>query len=287
LEDPSSSSRAEASQLRLKLQSVRAEIAKRDAALALLPGGSAFDEDSQRPHSQQGQRRSSPLQKPGVLEEDGFVRCIGKNTLPGQDAYKMVALDINECKRMCREGLPSGEICGAFVVQDGRAYFRSKPVSQCREHLVNDPLCTTYLNSSAEAAALCAEIRRAVVRRQELRQEVQDLPGQQKDPSPGGPQQEKLGVTEANAGISPSTSSSGQASESFVWRESISLLEGELRRKSAHGLELHRRVHQLEAELQTHLQANDSRIGEILGALEAAESQTKALGSIHVQNSVA
>ncbi|CAE8711264.1 unnamed protein product, partial [Polarella glacialis] len=59
-------------------------------------------------------------------------------------------------------------------------------------------------------------------------------------------------------------------------RDCIAVLEGDLRRKSAHCLALHRRVHSLEAELQQQLQADDSLV-KVKATLEDATARAKVL----------
>jgi len=53
-----------------------------------------------------------------------------------------------------------------------------------------------------------------------------------------------------------------------VWREAVETLETELRRKSTHVVQLHRRVHDLEAHLWEQLQNNDSRVVSTYNALQ-------------------
>lgn len=241
----------EAAQLRRKLKSLRAEIDKRNAALELLPGGSLLGADQLlRGFRQVSLRSFWELVQEGNAEalrqDDGFVQCVGK-TCQGSDAHVMPAVDITACKQLCRAGGGSGPF-GAFVIQGGYAFFRQQPVGQCRRVLKDDPNATTYLNSSPEAAALCADIRKAVARLHELKK--QDRRGE----------------------AAPATGMTAPMAE--TWRS----LEVELRRKSTQSLELHRRVHELEEELQNQLQATDSRMEQVLSSVRAAvmHSRTEA-----------
>ncbi|CAE7260590.1 unnamed protein product [Symbiodinium natans] len=239
----------EAAQLRRKLKSLRAEIAKRNAALELLPGGSLLGADQLlRGFRQVSLRSFWELVREGnseaLRQDDGFVQCVGKSCFQGQDAHVMPALDITACKQLCRAGTGSGAY-GAFVVQGGYAFFRQQPVGQCRQQLRDEPNATTYLNSSLEAAALCADIRKAVARRQELRK------------------QDRRGEAAPAANSAPMVE---------TWRS----LEAELRRKSTHSLELHRRVHDLEEELQKQLQGTDTRMEQVLSAVRSAAMHLKS-----------
>jgi len=234
----------------LKLKSVRTEIEKRNAALALLPGGGLLGADQLlRGFRQVSLRSFWQLLQEGNLEamrqDDGFVQCIGKSCFKGQDAHVMPAIDIMACKELCRGGTGAGAF-GAFVIQGGYAFFRQQPVGLCRQHLVDEPNSTTYLNSSPEAAALCADIRKAVARRQDVLKQ------------------------ESAREVAPPTAPSIPPGES--WRS----VEAELRRKSSHSLELHRRVHDLEEELQKQLQATDDRVEQVLSAVRSAAMHLKS-----------
>eukprot|EP00933_Yihiella_yeosuensis_P049576 TRINITY_DN4660_c0_g1_i4.p1 TRINITY_DN4660_c0_g1~~TRINITY_DN4660_c0_g1_i4.p1 ORF type:complete len:109 (+),score=26.91 TRINITY_DN4660_c0_g1_i4:590-916(+) len=77
--------------------------------------------------------------------------------------------------------------------------------------------------------------------------------------------------------IAGAATNAERQTDSHVWRECISALEGELRRKSAHSLELHRRVHALEAELQHQLQVNDECIDAVKSTLASAAARAKLL----------
>lgn len=269
-DDFSAATVQEVSSLRLKLAAVQAEIRKRDAALAAIPGSqSKLEDDMTRENSPSSRaRRGSSLQlhMEGVLEDDGFVVIPHCNTFPGQDSHVQLALDIAECKLTCRVGLNGKGVYGAFVVKQGRCYYKRQTVSECRQRLVADSDCTTYLNSEPEAAALCSDIRRAVIKRYELQQQLIDkqLPVSN----------DVSVIKEAAAALRDSFA---EPSESVVWRECITALEGEIRRKSAHSLELHRRVHALESQLQQQMQANDDSIESVKSTLEQAAARAKAI----------
>eukprot|EP00930_Biecheleria_cincta_P021592 TRINITY_DN15961_c0_g1_i3.p1 TRINITY_DN15961_c0_g1~~TRINITY_DN15961_c0_g1_i3.p1 ORF type:complete len:395 (-),score=107.77 TRINITY_DN15961_c0_g1_i3:91-1275(-) len=290
LQDPAAE---EASQLKLQLASVRAEIEKKDAALALLPGNRLLEDEQ---HGQKTKRilqqlavktqapkkNSVQLVQEAALEDDGFIMVKGKDTFPGEDALSMNVTDLDNLKKLCGDP-PGGQGSpyGALVVRQGKAYFRQQSVSQCRENMVDDPGAVTYLNSTPQAAALCADIRRAVVRRYELRLEVQGLQSQRES--------EATDVfSSALAAACPSSSSGASTpcaataaaapgTASAPWQDNAIALEAELRRKTALSMELHRRVHQLEADLELQLQYNDQRIDEVKATLERAHGYSKVL----------
>lgn len=297
LQDPVAESASEAAQLQSQLAAVRAEIEKRDAALALLPGNKLLDDELHGQRAQrllQGQatkaaRKSSVhLQQEGVLEDDGFIMVKGKDTFPGEDALTMLVKDLDACKQLCLDGPPGGQPFGAMVVRQGKAYFRQQPVSQCRENMVDAPGATTYLKSTPQAAALCADIRRAVVRRQELQLEMQEHQKQRESAASGGqatgspaaaPAAHPCSSSRSGSPCAAATGSSAAApTASLAWQDNAAALEAELRRKSALSMELHRRVHQLEADLELQLQYNDQRIDEVKATLErAAHGHSKAM----------
>ncbi|CAE8640482.1 unnamed protein product, partial [Polarella glacialis] len=148
----------EAATLRLQLSEVHAAIAQRNAALAMLPGSSQLEDDltsagkepSSKAFDSKVRHSSLSLRLEGVMEDDGFIAVHGWNACPGQDAYTRVALDIQECKQMCRGGVPSGQTCGAFVVRQGRAHFKQQSIAECRQKMVEDPESIVYLNSDPE-----------------------------------------------------------------------------------------------------------------------------------------
>eukprot|EP00933_Yihiella_yeosuensis_P049574 TRINITY_DN4660_c0_g1_i1.p1 TRINITY_DN4660_c0_g1~~TRINITY_DN4660_c0_g1_i1.p1 ORF type:complete len:355 (+),score=95.85 TRINITY_DN4660_c0_g1_i1:56-1120(+) len=278
-ESAGAASAQEASALKLQLAALHREIKKKDAALASLPGHLQLDDEEREkvrkqsaPSRAAGRRSSVQLHEEGVMEDDGFV-VVAKCTIePGEESCVQLAMDINECKRMCRGGLPGGRERGAFVIKQGRCYFHSQTVSECRQHLVDDPECTTYLNSNPEAAALCADIRRAVRRRWHSQQQHVKKQLKMTDSS----QAEAAATASHTLPIAGAATNAERQTDSHVWRECISALEGELRRKSAHSLELHRRVHALEAELQHQLQVNDECIDAVKSTLASAAARAKA-----------
>jgi len=285
--EDSAATPAEVFQLRLKLAAVREEIKKCDASLQLLPGSTQLGAEhttkvnailqhvcAKAPPARRRTSNVGSLAGEPVLKDDGFVAVPGHNTLPGQNAYKMVAIDLDECKKMCRVGIPGKGVCGAFVVSQGRASFRTQSVSECRANLVPDSTCTTYLNSTPEAAAGCTDLRRAALRRYELRRELQlQGVGSAETVVAEGVGSAETVVAE---GSTPNSAASNPPAESSIWKESIAALEGELKRKSAHGLELHRRVHELEQDLQLQLKFNDQRVDDVKKALENTLSRSKA-----------
>lgn len=289
LQDPVTESASEAAQLRSQMAAVRAEIEKRDAALALLPGNKLLEDelhDQSAKRMLQGQatkasRKSSILlQQEGVLEDDGFIMVKGKDTFSGENALILLVKDLDACKQLCLDGPPGGQPFGAMVVRQGKAYFRQQSASQCRENMVDDPGATTYLKSSPQAAALCADIRRAVVRRHELQLEMQEHQKQRENGAGAGQATGSPAAAPAAFPYSSSRTSSPCAAAagssaaaptaSLAWQDNAVALEAELRRKSALSMELHRRVHQLEADLELQLQYNDQRIDEVKATLERA-----------------
>lgn len=65
------------------------------------------------------------------------------------------------------------------------------------------------------------------------------------------------------------------------WKESAILLEGEIRRKASRALELHHRVHRLEAELRRQLQANEDNVTCVATALQNTWQALQAIPSRH------
>lgn len=194
-------------QLRIQLKEVRQQIAARQRQLAMLPG----------------------------QEEDGFIRCLGQTCFKGQDG-ETLQVDLSQlaqCKDHCRA---AGH--GAFVVTGDTLRFCPQKVGDCRANLVDDPMCTTYLNSSPEAAQLCSGLRRLALSRCQL-----------------------LRTTRPSATASPGPGPRA--------------LEDELRRKTQQSLELHRSVQALEEKLQGQMEASDKRVEEILDALRAVSAQKK------------
>merc|ERR1719356_2308917 len=128
--------------------------------------------------------------------------------------------------------------------------------------------------SSEEVSNLCQSIRKAISRKQALRDEVHEQ------------QEEVRRLTEAlqcaNQRVAdlemkavPGFGGGGAHLEGAVedgtgdsvWRECVTALEGELRRKSLRAVELHRRVHWLESQLGQQLQVNDDRVAGVQTAL--------------------
>eukprot|EP00435_Cladocopium_sp_Y103_P046615 s491_g13.t1 len=201
---------SEAQELRAQLSAVRQKIAARQKQLAMLPGA--------------GQ------------EEDGFIPCLGKTCFKGQDGETLqvdLSSALAQCKDRCRA---AGH--GAFVVTGDTVRFCPQKVGDCRVNLVDDPMCTTYLNSSPEAAQLCSDLRRLAQSRCQLTARG-------------------TGTRSGAAAVVPGTRA----------------LEDELRRKTQQSLELHRSVQALEEALQGQMEASDQRVEEILGALRAVSAQ--------------
>lgn len=193
-------------------------------------------------------------------EEGGFVVLPRRDTLPGQVVHTMPATDIERCKHVCRElGPPQ---CGAFVVRAGIAHFKRQSVGECRAGLVEDPTSTTYLNSSPQASLLCKDIRAAVVKGLALKANLQELLPEKTD-ALGSllPSQDQASAKDAEA--SPPESES-------IWRECVAALEGEIRRKTAAGHNLQRRIHVLEAELQEQLEVADGALDSVQSLLESS-----------------
>jgi len=72
----------------------------------------------------------------------GFEEMPGKDIRLDSLGHQMLASDLRACKRLCRfRGY------GAFVVCNGRAFFKHQPAKQCLEFLVDHQGCTVYLDA--------------------------------------------------------------------------------------------------------------------------------------------
>lgn len=143
----------------------------------------------------------------------------------------------------------------------------------------------------SEAAALRAEIRRAIADRQSLQEEMkrQAREMQSLDEACLGLQgAEKLGEGAGRHGAPAPPAAAPSSDASFVsteeagpdgascWRECVAALEGEIRRKSQLALELHHRVHALESQLHQQLQATDDRVETLHSSLKYIADQLVA-----------
>jgi len=88
--------------------------------------------------TQQGTARLSRRDR----ELAGFEEMPGKDIRLDSLGHQMLVSDLRACKRLCRfRGY------GAFVVYNGRAFFKHQPAKQCLEFLVDHQGCTVYLDA--------------------------------------------------------------------------------------------------------------------------------------------
>lgn len=156
----------------------------------------------------------------------------------------------------------------------------------------------------SEAAALRADIRKAIADKQSLQEDMvrqanemqaldeafrrPDARVQELEACLGFQSADKFGESTSRYGTSalpvvgPSSDASFLSTEDAAldgascWRECVAALEGEIRRKSQLALELHHRVHTLENQLHQQLQATDDRVETMHSSLRYVLDQLLA-----------
>jgi len=71
---------------------------------------------------------------------DDFEEILGKDCFPGDFEHSMPADDLGACKRTC-----ASLGCGAFVVRQGVAYFKSQNARECQAGICNEVEAIVYL----------------------------------------------------------------------------------------------------------------------------------------------
>lgn len=77
------------------------------------------------------------------FRESGFQVLLEKDIHLDSFGQHMLFSDLKTCKRLCKN-----RGYGAFVISNGRVFFKQQPAQQCQEYLVDQQGCTAYINAS-------------------------------------------------------------------------------------------------------------------------------------------
>lgn len=191
------------------------------------------------------------------------------------------AADVNKEPRRIGDG-------NAVASQESEEFLRRRLQELSRDIRDRSADIDQLLQGADEdALELCQRIRTAVARKHVFRIEMQ----KQEDDTTVlneaiSRANRRIGELEAKVtamggagsslGSSASAGSSEDGATDSVWRECVNSLEGELRRKSARAVELHKRVAWLEEQLGQQLQANDDRCASVHAALREVLEELSA-----------
>lgn len=159
-------------------------------------------------------------------------------------------------------------------------------------------LSTAESAASGEVAALRNNVQLALARRLALEEEVRER-AEDIHRSEEAVRRAELRISELESKTSGRSLGAGGASLSGghgfaddplhedpvsgkpLWRECVSQLEAELRRRSSRTLEAHRRVHRLEVQLREQLEVNDNQVDAVHAALRSIWAAVQDLPDAH------